>query len=193
MVCLNSDELMSPNSIASICLLILIGVLILPISGLFIFHLVLISKGRTTNEHVTGKYKGMVFFSRGCFKNFLYLFYGSLIPQYGQVKIRHKKAASGNSELNKKNKRSNYNDTDDENNNKRDNNNCDNQSLGEEDNVCDLKADDDENNQKRHKMKEESNTNDQELLDIILRNKKNVQKVSTGSDTSVCSSNENIS
>jgi hypothetical protein len=52
------------------------------------FHFYLISLGRTTNEHVTGKYRGMNFFSRGCFLNFLYLFLGpSLTPRLRTTKI----------------------------------------------------------------------------------------------------------
>ena len=77
--------------IASIVLLVLIGVLIIPIGGLFGFHLVLISNGRTTNEHVTGKYKGMDFFTRGAFKNFMHLFCGSLSPRFRPVKTRRLK------------------------------------------------------------------------------------------------------
>jgi hypothetical protein len=52
---------------------------------------VLISKGRTTNEHVTGKYKGNNFFTRGVLNNFMYLCYGSMIPQYKTVIISKKK------------------------------------------------------------------------------------------------------
>lgn len=77
--------------IVSICLLTLIGLLLFPIGGLFIFHMVLISNGRTTNEHVTGKYRGMNFFSRGLIRNFAYLFCGSLSSQLKKVELKKRK------------------------------------------------------------------------------------------------------
>lgn len=87
-VALQTSPLISPQVISSISLMVIIFLLIFPIGGLFIFHIVLVSKGRTTNEHVTGKYKGLNFFSRGIYQNFLFLFCGSLIPKYGVVKLK---------------------------------------------------------------------------------------------------------
>jgi len=52
---------------------------------------VLISKGRTTNEHVTGKYQGMNFFSRGIVRNFSYLFCGSLSARLKAVELKKRK------------------------------------------------------------------------------------------------------
>lgn len=89
-VALNTTLVLSPPVISSILLMVIIFLLIFPIGGLFIFHIVLVSKGRTTNEHVTGKYKGLNFFSRGISQNFQHLFCGSLIPKYGVVKLRPK-------------------------------------------------------------------------------------------------------
>lgn len=77
--------------ITAICLATLSGLLLFPIGGLFIFHLVLLGNGRTTNEHVTGKYRGMNFFSRGLIRNFAYLFCGSLSAQLKAVEIKRRK------------------------------------------------------------------------------------------------------
>lgn len=77
--------------ITAICLLTLVGLLLFPIGGLFIFHMILISNGRTTNEHVTGKYRGMNFFSRGLIRNFAYLFCGSLSSQLKKVELKKRK------------------------------------------------------------------------------------------------------
>lgn len=69
------------STIASILLLILCGLLIFPIGGLFVFHLMLISKGRTTNEQVTGKYKGLDLFHRNFCLNFFTIMCTSLSPK----------------------------------------------------------------------------------------------------------------
>ena len=81
----------TPPVIASISLAVLAGLLLFPIGGLFVFHIVLISNGRTTNEHVTGKYRGMNFFSRGLIRNFAYLFCGSLSAQLKAVELKKRK------------------------------------------------------------------------------------------------------
>jgi hypothetical protein len=69
------------SGITSILLLIIVGLLIFPIGGLFIFHLMLISKGRTTNEQVTGKYKDLKLFHKGFCMNFLVILCTSLTPK----------------------------------------------------------------------------------------------------------------
>ena len=104
------------SAIAALTLLVIVVVLIFPIGGLFGFHLVLISNGRTTNEHVTGKYRGNNFFTRGFCKNFLYLFCGSLTPQLKAVKLKKKKKVK-NSITNHNNNNSTNNNNNDDNNN----------------------------------------------------------------------------
>jgi hypothetical protein len=68
--------------ILSIVILVLVGLLFLPISGLTAFHMFLIAKGRTTNEQVTGKYHQQEdAFTDGCWKNCVNALCQPLFPQ----------------------------------------------------------------------------------------------------------------
>lgn len=70
----------------SIVLIAIVIVLAIPIFGLTGFHMVLVSRGRTTNEQVTGKFKGGYNpFSRGCWHNCCYTQFG---PQYPRSVLR---------------------------------------------------------------------------------------------------------
>ncbi|CAF0923250.1 unnamed protein product [Didymodactylos carnosus] len=83
---LNRDRLTELRTIMSIVLMIFIVLLTIPICGLTGFHFVLIAKGKTTNEQVTGKFKNnMNPFDDGCFSNCLQTFIATTYPKLRRV------------------------------------------------------------------------------------------------------------
>ncbi|XP_005097240.1 palmitoyltransferase ZDHHC5 [Aplysia californica] len=78
----HNDDLLKPGPVISILIMIIIGLVLIPVYGLTGFHIFLVAKGTTTNEQVTGKFKGGPNpFTRGCIKNCCYVFYGPRWPK----------------------------------------------------------------------------------------------------------------
>lgn len=72
--------------------MIVIGLLFLPIAALTVFHIFLVSKGKTTNEQTTGKLKGLDNpYSRGCLGNWMMILYG---PNWPRLTGRVSKAST---------------------------------------------------------------------------------------------------
>jgi len=78
------DDLTAAPVLVSLIIMAIISLLFIPIFGLTGFHMVLVSRGRTTNEQVTGKFRGGYNpFSKNCCYNCCYTLCG---PQYPSLK-----------------------------------------------------------------------------------------------------------
>lgn len=83
------ESLRDTEGVVSLSIIGIIVLLLIPILGLTCFHMILVSRGRTTNEHVTGKFQSNFNpFSRGCWLNCLYTLCGPNYPKSRSTKKR---------------------------------------------------------------------------------------------------------
>ncbi|XP_054153035.1 palmitoyltransferase ZDHHC8-like [Oppia nitens] len=88
----HKEQLHERDSIVALSILAIIALLFIPVFGLTGFHVILVSRGRTTNEQVTGKFQGGYNpFSRGCWANCCYTLCGPRFPSKNAVKKRKKR------------------------------------------------------------------------------------------------------
>ncbi|XP_061590132.1 palmitoyltransferase ZDHHC8 isoform X2 [Cololabis saira] len=77
------DDLWKLHCIITLVVISISGFFLIPVLGLTGFHLYLVSRGRTTNEQVTGKFHGGVNpFTRGCCNNIVHLVCSPISPNY---------------------------------------------------------------------------------------------------------------
>ena len=85
----HQESLHDTEAIVSFVIIGIIILLLIPIIGLTGFHMILVSRGRTTNEQVTGKFQSNYNpFSRGCFLNCCYILCGPNYPKHKAPKKR---------------------------------------------------------------------------------------------------------
>uniref|UniRef100_A0A3B3X740 Palmitoyltransferase n=1 Tax=Poecilia mexicana TaxID=48701 RepID=A0A3B3X740_9TELE len=78
----HADDLWKLHCLITLVVISISGLFLIPVLGLTGFHLYLVSRGRTTNEQVTGKFQGGINpFSRGCCSNMEYLLHYTLLAK----------------------------------------------------------------------------------------------------------------
>ncbi|KAG8183622.1 hypothetical protein JTE90_025172 [Oedothorax gibbosus] len=83
------DQLQHRDTIVTLVIIVIITLLFIPMLGLTGFHVILVARGRTTNEQVTGKFRGGYNpFSRGCMQNICFTLCG---PHYPSIKQKRRK------------------------------------------------------------------------------------------------------
>ncbi|XP_035281600.1 palmitoyltransferase ZDHHC5-like isoform X1 [Anguilla anguilla] len=82
----HTQQLDRVHSAVTMAVMCVAGLFFIPVSGLTGFHIVLVARGRTTNEQVTGKFRGGVNpFTNGCWRNVCHVLCSSQAPRY----LRH--------------------------------------------------------------------------------------------------------
>ncbi|XP_004701253.1 palmitoyltransferase ZDHHC8 [Echinops telfairi] len=79
----HAEGLGAAHTTITMAVMCVAGLFFIPVIGLTGFHVVLVTRGRTTNEQVTGKFRGGVNpFTRGCFGNVEHVLCSPLAPRY---------------------------------------------------------------------------------------------------------------